>query len=156
MDKLLMAIATGLGLGYLPIAPGTWGTLLAFPIQFLLLYLGLAPLPYALTLTGLFFLGVGAAGSAEKILDRADPGLVVIDEVVGMLIGLIAVPMTLPAWGLAFFVFRFFDILKPYPIRLIDQRCHGGVGIMLDDVLAGVYTLAVMHLAIRLFPVLVG
>lgn len=154
MDKLLMAIATGLGLGYLPIAPGTWGTLLAFPIQFLLVYLDLAPLPYALTLVGLFFLGVGAAGSAEKITDRPDPGLVVIDEVVGMLIGLIAVPMTLPAWSLAFFVFRFFDILKPYPIRLIDQRCHGGVGIMLDDVLAGVYTLAVMQLAIRLFPML--
>ncbi len=154
MDKVLMLIASGLGLGYLPIAPGTWGTLLAFPIQFLLLYLGLAPMPYALTLIGLFFLGVGAAGSAEKILDRADPGLVVIDEVVGMLIGLISVPMTLPAWGLAFFVFRFFDILKPYPIRLIDQRCHGGVGIMLDDVLAGLYTLAIMQLAIRLVPAL--
>lgn len=152
MDKVLMAIASGLGLGYLPIAPGTWGTLLAFPIQFLLVFLDLAPLPYALVLTGLFWLGVGAAGSAEKILDRADPGLVVIDEVVGMLIGLIAIPMTPFAWGLAFFVFRFFDILKPYPIRLIDQRCHGGVGIMLDDVLAGVYTLGVMHLVIRVFP----
>jgi len=152
MDKVLMAIASGLGLGYLPIAPGTWGTLLAFPIQFLLVYLSPAPLPYALNLLGLFFLGVGAAGSAEKILDRADPGLVVIDEVVGMLIGLIAIPMTPLAWGLAFFVFRFFDILKPYPIRLIDQRCHGGVGIMLDDVLAGVYTLATMHLVMWIFP----
>ena len=156
MDKALMAIASGLGLGYLPIAPGTWGTLLAFPIQFLLVYLDVAPMPYALTLVGLFFLGVGAAGSAEKILDRADPGLVVIDEVVGMLIGLIAIPMTPLAWGLAFLVFRFFDILKPYPIRLIDQRCHGGVGIMLDDVLAGVYTLATMHLVIRLFPAITG
>ena len=156
MDKLLMTIATGLGLGYLPIAPGTWGTLLAFPIQFLLLSLSLTPLPYALTLLGLFLLGVGAAGSAEKIMDRADPGLVVIDEVVGMLIGLIGVPFTLPAWVLAFLLFRFFDILKPFPIRLIDRRCHGGVGIMLDDVLAGVYTLGVMHLAIRLFPVLAG
>ena len=156
MDKVLMAIASGLGLGYLPIAPGTWGTLLAFPIQLLLLQLNLTPLAHALTLFGLFFLGVGAAGSAEKILDRADPGLVVIDEVVGMLIGLIAVPFTLPAWVLAFFVFRFFDILKPYPIRLIDQRCHGGVGIMLDDVLAGVYTLGVMHLALWLFPALAG
>jgi phosphatidylglycerophosphatase A len=156
MDKVLMAIASGLGLGYLPIAPGTWGTLLAFPIQFLLVYLDLAPIPYALVLTGLFWLGVGAAGSAEKIMDRPDPGLVVIDEVVGMLIGLIAVPMTPLAWGLAFFVFRFFDIVKPFPIRLIDQRCHGGVGIMLDDVLAGVYTLATVHLAILLFPTITG
>lgn len=156
MDKVLMAIATGLGLGYLPMAPGTWGTLLAFPFQFLLLYLGLTPLSHALVLVGLFFLGVGAAGSAEKIMDRADPGLVVIDEVVGMLIGLIAVPLTLPAWGLAFLLFRFFDIAKPFPIRLIDRRCHGGVGIMLDDVLAGVYTLGVMHLALRLFPALAG
>lgn len=152
MDKLIMLLATGFGLGRLPKAPGTWGTLLAFPIQGLFLLAALPPLSYALWLGGLFLLGVWAAGSAEKILDRADPGQVVIDEVVGMLIALIAVPPTLLNWLAAFFIFRFFDIVKPFPIGFVDRNCHGGLGIMLDDVLAGLYALAVIHLLLRFLP----
>ncbi len=152
MDKLIMLLATGFGLGRLPKAPGTWGTLPAFPIQLVLLFL--APLTYALALVGIIVLAVLIAGAAEKILDRPDPGMVVIDEIAGMLIALIAVPATPAAWLLTFILFRFFDILKPFPIRLIDQRCHGGLGIVLDDLLAGLYALGCIHLLLYFFPVI--
>jgi len=148
MDRLVMLLATGFGLGRLPKAPGTWGTLPAFPIQLLLLTL--APLTYTLALVAIFILAVVVAGMAEKILDRPDPGMVVIDEIIGMLIALIALPATPLAWLGAFLLFRFFDILKPWPIRLIDSRCHGGLGIVLDDVLAGIYALACIHLLLYL------
>jgi phosphatidylglycerophosphatase A len=144
MDRLFMAIATGFGAGYLPKAPGTWGSLLALPLHFFLRQL--APAPYAFALTAIFFIAVIAAGQAEKILDRKDPGVVVIDEVIGMLITLIGAPNNPLIWLAGFLLFRFFDIFKPYPIRLIDQRLNGGMGIVLDDVLAGVYSLIVLQI----------
>ena len=138
-----MTIATGFGAGYLPKAPGTWGSLLALPLHFFLSKL--APTHYALALGGIFFLGVITAGQAEKILDRKDPGVIVIDEVIGMLITLIGAPNNPLIWLLGFGIFRFFDIFKPYPIRIIDQRINGGMGIVLDDVLAGIYSLIVLQ-----------
>ncbi|MDZ7641096.1 MAG: phosphatidylglycerophosphatase A [Desulfurivibrio sp.] len=144
MDKLILLLATGFGLGRLPKAPGTWGTLLAFPTHWAIM--GLTPPVYALILAAFIILAVIVAGIAEKILDKADPGQVVIDEVAGMLIALIAIPTTPLAWLLAFVFFRFFDILKPFPIRLLDQRCHGGLGIVLDDLLAGLYALICLQL----------
>jgi len=138
-----MGIATGFGAGYLPKAPGTWGSLLALPLHYFLRQL--APNHYALALGAIFFIAVITAGQAEKILDRKDPGVVVIDEVIGMLITLIAAPNNPLIWLLGFALFRFFDIFKPYPIRLIDQRVNGGMGIVLDDVLAGIYSLIVLQ-----------
>lgn len=143
MDRLFMGIATGFGAGYLPKAPGTWGSLVALPLHFFLRQL--APANYALALTAIFFIAVITAGQAEKILDRKDPGVVVIDEIIGMLITLIAAPNNPLIWLLGFLIFRFFDIFKPYPIRLIDQRVNGGMGIVLDDVLAGIYSLIVLQ-----------
>ncbi|MFA6283290.1 MAG: phosphatidylglycerophosphatase A [Desulfurivibrionaceae bacterium] len=143
MDRLFMTIATGFGAGYLPKAPGTWGSLVALPLHFFLRQL--PPDHYALALTAIFFIAVITAGQAEKILDRKDPGVVVIDEVIGMLITLIAAPNNPLIWLLGFFIFRFFDIFKPYPIRIIDQRVNGGMGIVLDDVLAGIYSLIVLQ-----------
>ena len=144
MDRLFMSIATGFGAGYLPKAPGTWGSLLALPLHYFLRQL--APSRYALALTAIFFIAVITAGQAEKILDRKDPGVVVIDEVIGMLITLIAAPNNPLIWLLGFVIFRFFDIFKPYPIRIIDQRLNGGLGIVLDDVLAGIYSLIVLRI----------
>ncbi|MFA7347929.1 MAG: phosphatidylglycerophosphatase A [Desulfurivibrionaceae bacterium] len=144
MDRLFMTIATGFGSGYLPKAPGTWGSLLALPLHFFLRRL--APNHYALALAGIFFIAVITAGQAEKILDRKDPGVVVIDEVIGMLITLIGAPNNPLIWLLGFLIFRLFDIFKPYPIRIIDQRINGGMGIVLDDVLAGIYSLIVLQL----------
>ena len=89
------------------------------------------------------------AGETEKILDHRDPGIVVIDEIVGLLIGFIAVPFAPVNLALGFILFRIFDIVKPFPIGFVDQHFHGGLGIMLDDVIAGIYTLAVLQLAIR-------
>ena len=90
-----------------------------------------------------------AAGEAEKIMDHQDPGLVVIDEIVGMLITMIAVPATPLAMVLGFILFRIFDILKPFPVNFFDQRFHGGLGIMLDDVMAGIYSLIILQVLFR-------
>jgi len=147
MDKVIMAIATGLYSGYLPKAPGTWGSLVGLLLFFLLHTLSLPV--YLAIVAGLFLVGSFAAGEAEKIMDHKDPGLVVIDEIVGMLITMIGVPATPLAMALGFILFRIFDIAKPFPINLVDQRLHGGVGIMLDDVIAGIYSLVILHVLIR-------
>jgi len=144
MDKLIMAIASGLYTGYMPVAPGTWGTLVAFPLHFLLIRL--PQTSYYMSLAVVFIVAVFTAGSAEKILDRGDPGIVVIDEIIGMLIGLIGAPLKVVPMLAAFFVFRFFDIIKPFPAGWADRHLHGGLGIVLDDVIAGIYTLLVMQL----------
>lgn len=143
MDKIVMAIATGLYTGYTPKAPGSMGTLVAFPIHFLIILLpGSA---YYLALAAILVLAIITAGMAEKIIDRQDPGMVVIDEIIGMLIGLIGAPLTLPSLITAFVLFRIFDIWKPFPVSWFDNHLHGGTGIVLDDVMAGIYTLACMQ-----------
>ena len=148
MDRLLMFIATGAGSGYLPKAPGTWGTLVGLLLWWPLA--GLSLTAYLATVAVLFIVGVASAGAAEKILDRGDPGVVVIDEIVGVLIALTAVPLH-PAAALAgFALFRLFDIAKPFPVGWVDRHLHGGLGIMLDDVAAGLYALLVLHLGLWL------
>jgi phosphatidylglycerophosphatase A len=142
-----MIIATGCYSGYLPKAPGTWGSLVGLLIFFLLHTLSL-PI-YLAVVAGLFLVGSFAAGEAEKIMDHKDPGLVVIDEIVGMLITMIAVPATPLAMALGFILFRIFDIAKPFPVGFIDQRFHGGLGIMLDDVMAGIYSLVILQVLVR-------
>jgi phosphatidylglycerophosphatase A len=148
MDRLLMFIATGAGSGYLPKAPGTWGTLVGLLLWWPLAGLSLSA--YLVAVAALFLVGVASAGAAEKILDRGDPGVVVIDEIVGVLIALTAVPLH-PAAPLAgFALFRLFDIAKPFPVGWVDRHLHGGLGIMLDDVIAGLYALLVLHLGLWL------
>jgi phosphatidylglycerophosphatase A len=146
MDKLFMFIATGAYSGCLPKAPGTWGS-----VAGVLLWLALARLDlvsYSAVLAALFVIGTIASGAAEKILDQGDPGIVVIDEIVGQLIALFAVPFH-PLTALAgFALFRFFDILKPFPAGWLDRHIHGGLGIMLDDVAAGLSALAVLQAGI--------
>jgi len=142
-----MIIATGFYSGYLPKAPGTWGSLVGLFIFFLLHTLSLPA--YLAVVAGLFLVGSFAAGEAEKIMDHKDPGLVVIDEIVGMLITMIAVGATPLTMALGFILFRIFDIAKPFPIGFIDQRFHGGLGIMLDDVMAGIYSLVILQLLLH-------
>lgn len=149
MHSLIIFIATGCYSGYLPKAPGTWGSLVGLLLFFLLHGLGL-PVYLAVT-AGLFVVGSFAAGEMEKILDNRDPGVVVIDEIVGMLIAMIAVPATPLAMVLGFILFRVFDIAKPFPVNFFDQRFHGGLGIMLDDVIAGIYSLVALQLVLFLF-----
>jgi phosphatidylglycerophosphatase A len=149
MDRLFLFIATGALTGYLPKAPGTWGSILGVAIWFGLRNLMLNH--YLAVIGILFFVGTICAGAAEKIVDRGDPGLVVIDEIVGQLIALIAVPFNPLAVGAGFILFRIFDIVKPFPINWLDQHIHGGLGIMLDDVVAGCYALLVLQLGYRFF-----
>lgn len=148
MDRLLMFIATGAGSGYLPKAPGTWGTLVGLLLWWPLAGLSLAA--YLAAVAVLFIVGVASAGAAEKILDRGDPGVVVIDEIVGVLIALAAVPLHPVAALAGFALFRLFDIAKPFPVGWLDRHLHGGLGIMLDDVAAGLYALLVLHLGLWL------
>jgi len=142
-----MFIATGFYSGYLPKAPGTWGSLVGLVLFFLLHNLNLEM--YLGVVAGIFLIGTFAAGEAEKIMDRQDPGLVVIDEIVGILITMIAIPATPLAMVLGFIIFRIFDIFKPFPVGFVDQRLHGGLGIMLDDIVAGLYSLIVLQLVVR-------
>ena len=130
-------IATGLGAGYSPVASGTAGTVVAIP-----LFLLLAPIdviPYLLILGGVVWIGILAADHMEKVLKVKDPGLVVIDEIAGYLVTMFLSPPDVLHVVAGFFLFRFFDILKPPPVRQSEQYFPGGVGIMVDDLLAGVY-----------------
>lgn len=151
MDRLFLFIATAAGSGYLPKAPGTWAS--ALTALCWLLAASFTPLhtaPYLLFVGAVFFIGVAGAGAAEKLLDRPDPGLVVIDEVAGQLIALCAAPAHPLAALAGFILFRIFDIFKPFPVSWLDQHIHGGLGIMLDDVAAGLYALAVLQLSLYL------
>lgn len=164
-DYLALAIAT-CGVGYLPLAPGTWGSLLAVGAYFLAHIAFLNPhidTPAAVTsyvfVTGELVIilvvtvcGIWAAGRTERVLKIKDPGKVVVDEVAGQSIALLAVPLSTeghwPVWMLvAFILFRFFDIIKPYPARKFESL-HGGLGIMADDVVAGVYAAIVVAVAV--------
>ncbi len=103
----------------------------------------------ALTLVGLL-LGIHISGYTAHALGEHDHGGIVWDEIIGYLIAMIAIPFTIHWMVAGFLLFRFFDIVKPWPIRWIDQKLSGGLGIMLDDVLAGIFALVVLHLLVQL------
>lgn len=150
MDRLFLFIATGAYSGYLPKAPGTWGSAFAVPL-WLLLFQHLSLSMYLGLVAALFVLGVFSAGAAEKIVDRGDPGFVVIDEIVGQLIALCLVPASPIAVIVAFLLFRLFDIKKPLLVGWCDTHLHGGLGIMLDDVVAGIFAFVVMQILLVVF-----
>ncbi|MEK6815427.1 MAG: phosphatidylglycerophosphatase A [Nitrospirota bacterium] len=141
----ILFLATGAYAGYVPIAPGTAGSLVGLAVyaaagrhlsaEGLLLVIGV-----------LFLIGSWAAHRAEAYFAEKDPGAIVIDEVAGMLVSLWALPIGPAGWAAGFFLFRAFDIVKPFPIRTLERRIPGGVGVMFDDILAGVYA----NLSLRL------
>ncbi len=139
MNQIILAIATGLYVGKIPKAPGTWGSLAAFVPWYFVKDVDL--LTYFFILVALFIIGFFTAGSTEKILDSPDSGSIVIDEILGMFITLLLAPAHPFAWVLGFILFRIFDIAKPFPVSWFDQHIHGGIGIMMDDVIAGLYAL---------------
>lgn len=135
-------LAFGFGSGLLPRAPGTWGTLLAVPL-FLLLR-AMPPFAFWLCLTAAFALGVWLVQRVGRRLGVADYGGIVWDEIVGFWLALAVAPRGW-LWLLAgFALFRFFDIIKPWPVNMVESRIEGGLGVMLDDVLAGLYTLILL------------
>lgn len=142
-DRAVIAGSSVLGLGLIPVAPGTWGTLGALPLWWAL---DQQPLwVWLVALVGVFAFSVWISGMAEALYGEHDVSAVVIDEVAGMLVCVVAVPFTWPTVLLAFVVFRVFDIVKPPPVRWFDENVSGGLGVVVDDVVAGLLGLAVMH-----------
>ena len=137
-------IAFGFGSGLSPFAPGTAGTLAAFPIYGLLAWAALNATVYFALLAGLFLIGVWASHETGRALGIADYGGIVWDEIVAFLAILYFTPHT---WGwfiAAFFIFRIFDVWKPFPIRYFDTHIKNGFGVMFDDALAAVYSIALI------------
>ncbi|QNM95254.1 phosphatidylglycerophosphatase A family protein [Chitinimonas koreensis] len=149
--KLLLShpahlLSLGFGSGLAPRAPGTFGSLAAIPF-YLLLACWLSPLAIALLAIPLFALGVPVCDRTGRALGVSDHGAIVWDEIVAMLPLLALAPQGWLGWGAAFALFRLFDIWKPWPIRWIDARVKGGLGVMLDDALAAVPAAALLWLA---------
>ena len=130
-------IATLGFVGHIPFAPGTFGTLCAF-----LLCMAVKPssLHLAISIAVLTPLGIFSSGKAEQAFGQKDSGKIVIDEFVGFLVSVIAIPQTVPYLFAAFLGFRFFDIVKPFPVRKCERIFPGGSGVMADDIMAGIYT----------------
>ena len=139
-------IALGAGAGLAPAAPGTAGTLLAFPLYWALASVCAAPTLLVLIAAG-FAIGVWACAVTGRALGAADHGSMVWDEVVAFMLVLVFTPAGWLWQAGAFLLFRYFDILKPPPIRYFDRRLKSGFGVMFDDVLAAIYTLIVVTMA---------
>ena len=140
MRQLITFLASAGFLGYAPVASGTFGTLAAIPLFYLLDQLRLpSPLLYVAILIVSIAFACWIADQAEKAFQEHDSGKIVIDEVVGYLTTVLFIPWSIPNAVAAFFIFRLFDIIKPFPAGLIDRKLPGGTGVVLDDVAAGVY-----------------
>ncbi|MFT4775870.1 MAG: phosphatidylglycerophosphatase A [Oleispira sp.] len=133
-------LAFGLGSGCAPKAPGTFGTLAAIPFWWLFLQ-DVPLIPYLCVLIAGFAFGVYLCEQTSKDLGVHDHGGIVWDEWIGLWITYIALPVGIEWIIIGFALFRFFDILKPWPIKWLDEKVHGGFGIMIDDVLAGIFAL---------------
>lgn len=139
-DRVALLVATAGGAGYAPLAPGTVGSAVTVALLWVI--------PFSRWGLVLFFLvvtlgGTWAAHHAERLLGSKDPGVIVIDEVAGMTLSVLPLPLTPAVLAAGFVLFRLFDIVKPYPART-SQRLTGGPGVMVDDLIAGVYTLAIL------------
>jgi phosphatidylglycerophosphatase A len=136
-EAFTLLLSSWFGVGRLPLAPGTWGTLGAVPLVLIVSYFG--TVPAVISLAVIIPLAVWTAGISQKLLGIDDPPEVVIDEVAGFFVTVFLLPFSWCSFILGFILFRIFDILKPFPIRMIDKNVKGGIGICLDDILAGVY-----------------
>ena len=141
-------LSFGFGSGLSPVAPGTAGTLVAFPLYWLMQQ-WLSGTAILVVILLIFMVGVWACQYTGQVLGVPDHGGIVWDEIVAFLLVLLFSPQTLPGYASAFLLFRLFDIWKPFPIRYADQHIHGGFGVMFDDLLAAVYALACLLLLVR-------
>ncbi len=147
-ETLINALATGGGIGNIRFAPGTFGSAIALPLCFALSRI---PLSAAIPCTIAFILfAIWVAGKAEELMNAKDPGCIVIDEIAGMMVTFLGLPFDMVAGLAGFLLFRVFDILKPFPIKLLDQRLTGGFGVVMDDVAAGVCANAALRLVVFL------
>jgi phosphatidylglycerophosphatase A len=142
-DDLFKHIATLGPIGYLPVAPGTWGSLAAF-----IVYVSLRPTVSVHALLVLLILPVGIVASsfAEKALKEKDSRHIVIDEACGFFVSVLFIPFSIGHAVAAFFLFRIFDILKPFPIRKVETAFSDGLGVMADDIVAGIYANVILQI----------
>lgn len=151
MKRILLIIATFFYVGYLPFAPGTWASLVTTTLVYFISPYWQAPVYIQLVIIfAVFLLGIPAATHAEKHFEKEDPRYCVIDEVAGQMISLLLIPHSIGLYAASFLIFRFFDIVKPFPIKHLEKAPHG-FGIMIDDVGAGLYSLGLLHLLIYIF-----
>ncbi|MEO6239166.1 MAG: phosphatidylglycerophosphatase A [Vicinamibacterales bacterium] len=150
MTRLAVFLATVAYCGYFPIAPGTAGSAAGLVVYLLVWWSG-SPILEASLILGTFAIGTWAATHAERFFGGIDPGAVVIDEVVGMLITLAFIPVSWSGAIAGFVIFRVFDVIKPYPANRLE-KCHGGFGIMADDAMAGIYSNVTLRLVMWLLP----
>lgn len=149
MNRLALLFATFGNVGYFPIAPGTAGSLAALVLFALVRWVGMPAFELAMIVVVLIA-GIWAANRTEDVLGQKDPGPVVIDEVLGMLMTLAFLPVSMFGIFVGFVLFRIFDVVKPYPAAQLEHL-KGGPGIMLDDAVAGIYA----HLSLRVLAMLV-
>jgi phosphatidylglycerophosphatase A len=147
--SLILVTASGAGVGYLPHCPGTLGTAIAVPFSLALNHIARhSPYVAALALLAMAAAAIWCSGRAAALLERKDPPCIILDEWVGFLIANFANEQALPNLALAFVLFRFFDIVKVAPAAAAE-RLPGGFGIVLDDVVAGLYTLIIVQVLLR-------
>lgn len=146
-----VTLATGFGIGRSPVAPGTMGSLAAVVAAVPIAAHG-GPMALGFAALAVLFLGIPVAAAAAHAMGREDPGAVVIDEVAGQWLALIPAGADLGAWVVGFLAFRLFDVWKPGPVGWADRRIGGGLGIMLDDVIAGLLAAGVVALAEPYLP----
>ncbi|MBI2027480.1 MAG: phosphatidylglycerophosphatase A [Deltaproteobacteria bacterium] len=147
MKKYWVSLATARGAGYLPHAPGTWGTGVGL-LLFLLIRLFISKHSFLYIALVIFFIifSIYVASKAEKFLNKKDAPEIVIDEIAGFLVTCIALPAGFLWLLAAFILFRLGDILKPFPARWVQNNCKGGLGIVGDDVIAGIYACLALQL----------
>jgi phosphatidylglycerophosphatase A len=148
MRRLILFLASNAGLGFSPWAPGTVGTLAGLPVFFLLA--DLTPAAYLLFWSLLLILACGVCHRAGLILGIADDGRIVIDELVGYLVTVAFLPFSWTAALLGFIFFRLFDIAKVFPASWLDRRMKNGIGVVLDDVVAGLYGAVALRICLAL------
>jgi phosphatidylglycerophosphatase A len=152
VTRLAVFIATVGYCGYFPIAPGTVGSAAGL-VVYLLVWWTQSPVVEGLLIVAVYAIGIWAGTAAERYFGGIDPGPVVIDEVLGMLITLAFMPVGLWTALAGFVLFRIFDVIKPFPAGRFE-RLHGGLGVMSDDAMAGVYANLSLRLTVYLFPAL--
>ena len=146
-----MFLASGGYVGNIPVAPGTFGSLLGLPLCF-----AFAKIHLPLALLGAFALiavAIWIAQRAEAITKQKDPGKIVIDEIAGMVVTLFGIPFHLTSVVIGFFIFRALDIIKPFPIRSLEHRVGGGAGVVIDDVAAGIFGNILVRLILHVFDI---
>jgi phosphatidylglycerophosphatase A len=146
--SILKNVATLGFVGYIPFASGTWGSIVGLLFAF---YLDLSPMVQFIVISSAIIVGIISADIAEVLIGERDSGKIVIDEFVGYLVSVFYVPHTYFFLVAGFLLFRIFDILKPFPINRIDESLSGGLGIMADDLLAGIYAGILLRLWIVIF-----